>query len=242
MNNYNGRTELLGETGSQDKIVRRNFEAVAQMQHKTDAARSRQERAADWITAFSGSMAFVYLHAIWFVGWILLNIGLLHIPHLTEFDPYPFGLLTLVVSLEAIFLSTFVLISQNRQARISERRTELDLQINLLAEQKGAKVIEMLDHVIEQLNAMNNSFYVPHDQEAATLKVSPHPEEVMQVIDDSEQEEAGQVSEQIEETKQHLTDKVDSVHHKVSEVDDQVEEVATSVREINQQKQQKRTD
>lgn len=170
------------------------------MQQRTDAARSKQERIADWITMFSGSMGFVYLHAIWFAVWILLNVGLLDIPYLTQFDPYPFGLLTLVVSLEAIFLSTFVLISQNRQARIAERRTELDLQINLLSEQKTAKIIEMLDRIVEQLNAMNNSFHVPRDSEAAALKVSPQPEEVMQVIDDCAQEENGQAEDDSEQT------------------------------------------
>lgn len=200
MNNRNGRAGIIRETQPQSEIVRRNFQAVTGMQQRTDAARSKQERIADWITMFSGSMGFVYLHAIWFAVWILLNVGLLDIPYLTQFDPYPFGLLTLVVSLEAIFLSTFVLISQNRQARIAERRTELDLQINLLSEQKTAKIIEMLDRIVEQLNAMNNSFHVPHDSEAAALKVSPPPEEVMQVIDDCAQEENGQAEDRPEQT------------------------------------------
>lgn len=95
-----------------------------------DHARRRvQDRVADRITAFSGSMPFVYLHVVWFAGWIVLNT-------LTpwRFDPYPFGLLTLVVSLEAIFLSTFVMLSQNRETRRSEIRSEIDFETNVLSE------------------------------------------------------------------------------------------------------------
>jgi uncharacterized membrane protein len=169
-------------------ILRRNIHAIADLQDKSGQMRSHQERTADRITGYSGSMGFVYLHIIWFSVWIILNIGLINLRPLTEFDPFPFGLLTMIVSLEAIFLSTFVLITQNRQAKTSERRSELDLQINLLAEQKTAKILELLDHLIEQFNAMNNSFYVSRDDEASALKVSPTPEEVMKGIKESEVE------------------------------------------------------
>jgi uncharacterized membrane protein len=184
----------------QNEIVRNNTKVVDQMQRHIIEAESPQERSADRITRFFGSMTFVYLHVIWFGVWILLNIGLIRIPYLSEFDPFPFGLLTLVVSLEAIFLSTFVLISQNRQSRISERRADLDLQINLLAEQKTAKIIEMLDQVIEQLNSMNNSFYVPLDDEVSALKISPQPEEVIQVLRDSIEEDSHEDKETGNET------------------------------------------
>ncbi len=83
-------------------------EAPALAEHSARRAASATLRLADTITAFSGSMRFVALHVIWFGAWILLNVSVLH------FDPFPFGLLTMIVSLEAIFLSTFVLISQNR--------------------------------------------------------------------------------------------------------------------------------
>jgi uncharacterized membrane protein len=83
-------------------------EAPALAEHNARRAASATLRLADTITAFSGSMRFVALHVIWFGAWILLNLTVVH------FDPFPFGLLTMVVSLEAIFLSTFVLISQNR--------------------------------------------------------------------------------------------------------------------------------
>ncbi len=106
----------------QNEIMRKNVAAIMDMQRKEAAGRTFQDRLAELMTHFSGSMAFVYFHAIWFGLWMLLNLGLVKIPHITEFDPYPFGLLTLVVSLEAIFLSTFVLIAQNNLAVVSERR------------------------------------------------------------------------------------------------------------------------
>jgi uncharacterized membrane protein len=90
--------------------------------------RRLQDRIADRITAFSGSMAFVYLHVLWFAVWIVLNVTG------WAFDPFPFGLLTLVVSLEAIFLSTFVMISQNRESARSDLRAKLDFETNALSE------------------------------------------------------------------------------------------------------------
>jgi uncharacterized membrane protein len=91
-----------------------------------------QDRASDAITSFAGSMQFVYLHSVWFVIWILLNVGL--IGSAAVFDGFPFGLLTLIVSLEAIFLSTFVMISQNREAARADIRSELDFETNVRAE------------------------------------------------------------------------------------------------------------
>jgi len=103
-------------------ILRRQIAALGRRR------RGREERAADLITTFSGSMQFVYLHIVWFTVWIVLNVTIV------RFDPYPFGLLTLVVSLEAIFLSTFVLLSQNREAARQDLRSEIDFETNVLSE------------------------------------------------------------------------------------------------------------
>ena len=92
------------------------------------SVRKAQDEVTDAITAFAGSLSFVYLHIGWFALWIVLNVGVL------VFDSYPFGLLTLIVSLEAIFLSTFVMISQNRQAARADVRSELDFETNLRSE------------------------------------------------------------------------------------------------------------
>lgn len=96
------------------------------------AVRDAQDRVADKITSFAGSLNFVYLHTVWFGIWILLNVGVLGAA--LAFDKFPFGLLTMIVSLEAIFLSTFVMVSQNRQAERADIRSQLDFETNLRAE------------------------------------------------------------------------------------------------------------
>ena len=112
---------------------------VPKLQHRvknanklTDSLRRTQDRAADAVTAFAGSLTFVYLHSAWFGLWVLLNVGLVGAS--LEFDKFPFGLLTMIVSLEAIFLSTFVMVSQNRQAMRTEVRSQLDFEANLRSE------------------------------------------------------------------------------------------------------------
>ena len=108
-----------------------------------------QDRTADTITEFAGSMRFVYIHLVWFGVWVALNVGLAGIDH--EFDKFPFGLLTMIVSLEAIFLATFVMISQNRQAARSDLRSQLDFENNIRAEVWSVHIGEALgldsDHV-----------------------------------------------------------------------------------------------
>ncbi|MGW2519136.1 DUF1003 domain-containing protein [Streptomyces sp. NPDC001617] len=94
--------------------------------------RGTQDRIADAITAFAGTMAFVYLHALWFAVWIVCNEGVFGKG--AVWDPYPFGLLTMIVSLEAIFLSTFVMVSQNRQAARENVRADLDFETNVRSE------------------------------------------------------------------------------------------------------------
>ncbi len=91
-----------------------------------------EDQTADRITTFAGSMRFVYIHAVWFAVWIALNVGLAGVGW--EFDHFPFGLLTMIVSLEAIFLATFVMISQNRQAARADLRAQLDFESNLRSE------------------------------------------------------------------------------------------------------------
>ena len=115
----------------------------------TESLRRTQDRVADVVTSFAGSLQFVYLHSIWFGIWILVNIGL--IGAALEFDRFPFGLLTMIVSLEAIFLSTFVMVSQNRQAMRTEVRNQLDFEANLRSEVWATHIGQKLgidaDHV-----------------------------------------------------------------------------------------------
>lgn len=225
---------MSSEAVSQSEIVRKNTAAIAEMQRKVTEARTVGGRIADGITDFTGSMVFVYVHVVWFAVWILLNVGLIHIPRISEFDPFPFQLLTMVVSLEAIFLSTFVLISQNRLACASEKRAELDLQVNLLAEQKATKVLEMLDQITEQLDQVGTRFNFKPDPEVKALKVSPEPQEVLQVIEETVEDsrkETKKVSEKVED----ITDEVEAVHEEVKRTSGKLKEVAEDVEEIKQE-------
>jgi uncharacterized membrane protein len=144
VNRSNGKSKCngLGLLGEPElaPIVERNIKSIEEHRHQAEESRNLQERIADFITRVSGSLGFVFAHVIWFVVWILANVGILGVP---AFDPFPFGLLTTIVSLEAIFLSTFVLVSQNRQASVADRRAQLDLQINLLAEYEVTRLLKL---------------------------------------------------------------------------------------------------
>ncbi len=152
------------------EVMDRNIATLVAMRQKVEREKGVQERAADSITGFTGSMVFVYVHLIWFGGWIVYNLICQRLLHWTPFDPYPFGLLTMIGSLEAIFLSTFVLISQNRMAAASDRRAELDLQINLLAEHEITQVLTLVDAMAEQMG-IHRQF--DPDIEESKLDVNP---------------------------------------------------------------------
>jgi uncharacterized membrane protein len=111
-----------------------------------------QDHTADSITAIAGSMRFVYIHIAWFGVWIAVNVGLAGVNH--EFDTFPFGLLTMIVSLEAIFLSTFVMISQNRQAARSDLRSQLDFENNIRGEIWSVHIGEALGLDVDHVEAV----------------------------------------------------------------------------------------
>jgi len=117
----------------------------AKMNHR----RSLTERWADLMTDSFGTVAFFNLNALLFVAWITVNLKL--IPGVPAFDPYPFGLLTMAVSLEAIFLSVIVLISQNRAAKIADLLEEIDFQVNVQAEREITKMLSMLEEIEDHL-------------------------------------------------------------------------------------------
>jgi uncharacterized membrane protein len=110
--------------------------------------RDIEDKLADGITTFAGNMKFVYFHGVWFGLWIAANVGLFGLVY--TFDPFPFGLLTMVVSLEAIFLSTFVLISQNRSSEKAEIRSQLDYETDLQAERQNAIIMRTLTRIAEK--------------------------------------------------------------------------------------------
>jgi uncharacterized membrane protein len=157
------------------KVVERNIRTIIQLRLQAARARSVQDRIADAITAFSGHMAFVYVHVVWFGVWILLNTGRIGV---RPFDPFPYGLLTMVVSLEAIFLATFVLISQNRLSEEAEHRADLALHIGLLTEHELTRVLQMLDAIQDKMAIENHE-----NSELADLEMETKPEDVLAEIE-----------------------------------------------------------
>ena len=122
--------------------VDRNVGTIAALERAALRGRSHADRLSDAISRFTGSARFAVVHFVFFVSWMALNSGV--VADVPRFDPYPFSFLTLVVSLEAIFLSVFVLMSQNRMTRHADKRAHLDLQVDLLAEQELTTMLRML--------------------------------------------------------------------------------------------------
>src|SRR5215813_9553368 len=139
----------LSLNNSQRQSAGNNLEAIMRLQRESILRMTKAERISDAISRFAGSQTFIMIHMLWFGLWILLNEGL--VPGASIFDPFPFNLLTMVVSLEAILLTSFVLITQNRMGRQADKREYLDLQVNLLAEQEITKVLQMLDRICKAL-------------------------------------------------------------------------------------------
>ena len=155
-------------------IIVRNIANLSRLRQQTAQRRTLHEHLSDAITAVSGRMPFVYLHIVWFGSWIVVNAGWRQFP---AFDPFPYGLLTMIVSLEAIFLSTFVLISQNRLSDEAERRADLDLHIGLLTEHEVTRVLQMLDAIQDTLGIVNHT-----QSELAQLEIETKPEDVLAEI------------------------------------------------------------
>jgi uncharacterized membrane protein len=160
---------------SVEELMRRNVETICRLEEAAKEPQSVGDRVADFITFFCGSMTFVWVHVAWFGFWIGANILL---PKDSRFDPYPFEFLTLIVSLEAIFLSTFILISQNRDSRLADRRNHLDLQVNLLSEQENTKMLQMLEAIARRVGADIGS-----DPDLQILEEATDPERLAEQID-----------------------------------------------------------
>ena len=139
------------ESPAPPQAAKQNIDTVIRIEAEIARERTTADRVADAIASFSGTISFALLHVGWFVVWVVVNTRL--IPGIPAFDPYPFQLLAMLVSLEAVLLSTFVLIKQNRMGLRADQRSHLDLQVNLLAEKEVTKVIQMLDRIADRLGA-----------------------------------------------------------------------------------------
>jgi len=126
-----------------------NIEAIAQLEHEALERRTATERASDAIVRFIGSIAFLLLQVLLVLTWHAINLSL--VPGVKPFDPFPFGILALVISSESVLLTIFVLISQNRMMRAAERRSHLDLQVGMLAEQELTTLLQLQHKICERL-------------------------------------------------------------------------------------------
>jgi uncharacterized membrane protein len=128
--------------------AKKNVRTIADLEHSALHQRTLIARIGDTVSKIAGSGPFILVHLAWFSTWIFLNSS--KVGGFEPFDPYPFTFLTFIVSLEAIFLSIFVLISQNRMTHQADRRAHLDLQINLLAEEESTMILRMLRELCQK--------------------------------------------------------------------------------------------
>lgn len=153
--------DMLTATGKRLRVTaeRLRHTASRNVNEEVEDLRTAVQKVADWIAEFSGSIPFLMLHVAWFFFWIILNVSLIHrlgipgIERIAGFDPFPFGLLTMVVSLEAIVLSVFVLLSQSRQASKERVRADIEYDVNLKAELEVAHLHEKVDRLQVETSA-----------------------------------------------------------------------------------------
>jgi uncharacterized membrane protein len=162
-----------GDPSGLNSALRKNIEALRRQRQQEKRRASREEKIADRITAFTGSMRFVYLHLVIYGVWIGWNIT----PGIPHFDP-SFVILAMEASVEAIFLSTFVLISQNRAQAATDKRDDLDLHINLLAEHELTRLIEMVSAIARKLEVRTGA-----EQEVSEITKDVAPEVVLKEIE-----------------------------------------------------------
>ena len=129
--------------------VAENVETVLRVENETQRPRSRSEAITDVIGGFVGTISFVAAQLIAFAAWVIVNAATFS--QLAPFDPFPYPLLSSITSLEAVLLAAFVLMKQNRMGMVADRRDHLDLQVNLLTEQRAAQIIQMLDRLSARL-------------------------------------------------------------------------------------------
>jgi len=171
-NRPNGRR--YRDAGSVDELTEQNVRAIVELERAAKLNRSFSQRVAHAVASFCGTMTFAWVHVVWFAVWIGVNVW----PGVKHVDPFPFIFLTLMVSLEAIFLSTFILISQNEETRLAERRNALDLQINLLTEQENTKMLQMLAAIGAKLDVRFDG-----DPDLTVLEQATRPDKLAQQID-----------------------------------------------------------
>ena len=171
------------------EVTETNLEEIVRLQREHIQNMTQAEHVSDAVARFAGSQTFILIHLAWFIVWILMNLGLM--PGVKIFDPFPFNLLTMVVSLEAILLTSFVMITQNRMGREADKRAHLDLQVNLLAEQELTTMLKMLTALCERMEVA-----VPaHEERVAQLLKETDIHELASALDHELAEKAASATE-----------------------------------------------
>jgi uncharacterized membrane protein len=170
MKNTTSRAEIaeVESARATTESAQQNIRTIARLEQETMERRALSERIGDAFTRVMGSLGFVVAHVIGFAVWFLTNLRL--IPGIEPFDPFPFGILTLIVSAEGVFLAIFVLLSQNRMSRLSSQRAHLNLQISLLAEQETTKLLQHLQWISRHLGIEEST----RDQAVERLSQETH--------------------------------------------------------------------
>ena len=139
---------------TRSSALEENVQAIKGWERGILRARSKAEQVSDWIAGTAAGGPVLLLHVVWFGGWVTVNLGMIR--GIRPFDPFPFPFLTMTVSLEAIFLALFVLASQNRLSRQADKRSHLDLQIDLLAEREMTAVLQLLQDIARHLEVQTS--------------------------------------------------------------------------------------
>lgn len=162
-----------------DELTERNVELVARMQRAADRERTLGERVADGVASTVGSWPFIIGQSVLLVGWLVLNV----IAWVRHWDPYPFILLNLALSFQAAYASPIIMMSQNRAARLADHRNQLDLQVNLLAEQENTETLRMLQLLCHHAGISLE------DKSVNILEQATHPDHMLRQIEEVEQKE-----------------------------------------------------
>ena len=160
------------------RVLERNIDALLERQRREARARTFQDRIADAITRFTGTLYFIYLHIAGLLAWIAINLGLTPLP---RFDP-SFVLLAMVASVEAIFLTSFVLMTQSRMQADADRRADLDLQVDLLAEHELSRVAKLVAEIAQRLGVATTD-----EPEVREIQGDVEPEQVLDALEERKQ-------------------------------------------------------
>jgi uncharacterized membrane protein len=181
--NYHDRENTANSEKEADEsidLINQNVETIAELYARSERRASLHQKAIERVTAFLGRPVFVYFILLFVAVWILINLVIAH-SGWRSFDPPPFYWLEGIISLSALLMTTVVLITQNRQKRLTEQRRHLDLQVNLLAEQKVTKLIIMVEELRRDIPSVKNR----HDPEVEAMKESVDPHTLLATLNEA---------------------------------------------------------